>query len=211
MTSLEPTKQNERHPTTEAQQSIPSILQDSVVNGFETIWLFEIRPYFQEVAKKYIDDPDAAQKLHPDFPRAVLTGIRHVKKLMPLNNFEEWDLSRFLAAMSQMKNDPIKDIKGIGKFIQEWRELRNRIAHASHGSASLGLADAELTSHITTARACVSKIRRLDDSNPRGKEIFRELKELEQLLRGELARGSARVSADTDSEVRDLAIDAANA
>lgn len=201
MKSLESAHQNECHPGTEAQQSIPSILQDSVLNGFETIWLFEIRPYFQSVTREFVSDPERAKKTHIDFPKGVMAGISHVKELLPLKNFEEWDLSRFFAAITQMKRHQIKN-RDIDKAIEEFREARNKITHASHGSQSRGLSDTEWSIHINTARTCVPKIRSLPESDPRVKEIFKELKELEQFLRGEHAVKSATKSIDTDSEVR---------
>ena len=113
--------------------------------------------------------------------------------------------------MLKMPKDRVSNIPGIDHFIDHWGdELRHRTAHDSNGSES-GMSDLVFESHILTARRCVTQIRCLPNSDPRAKEIFRELTELEQFLRGELAAGSARVRLDTDSEVRDLAIDAANA
>lgn len=105
--------------------------------------------------------------------------------------------------MKKMPKDPLCKIPGIEHFIEHWGdELRNLTAHDSNGSASSGMFDLDFNVHIRTARRCVTQIRCLPNSDIRAEEIFRELTELEKLLRGECAAGTAEQSIDTDSEVR---------
>ena len=202
MTSLKAVKQNKRQNGTDAQQSIPEVLQGVVVKCLERIWQFELRPYFQEVATKFKSEREPALKEHPDFPRAVIGAMHHMKALKSLNNFKMWDMSRFIYAINQMKKDPLKKLKGIDNyFINDWKILRNETTHSSNDIASSGFSDMELVPHVNMAMKCVPQIRKADQNSLRVQEIRREINELDRLLRGAVTEEASAETIDEDTQV----------
>jgi hypothetical protein len=168
------------------RQFIPDEVQGFVVKVLESIWLFELRPYFQTIASEFKQDPKKASTAHPDFAKGVIAAMHHQRTLKKLNSFRDWDLLRFRTALEKMKKGPIGKVKGIDKFVKEWSKLRNPTAHDTHTPEGNGLSNMDLSPPICTAYESVPQIRGLNLESDRAREILRELDVLHDIVNGTL-------------------------
>ena len=204
ITALEATKGKHKQAGSNAPASIPKTIQVLFMRALEYLWLRELRPYFQNIAKGFQAGDADVMRNHPDFPKAVVAAVRKKPALQRIYNFgRRWDLARFVTAIAAMKKDHLTRIKDMPKLVKEWGDLRNPLSHESHDSSGKVFSNRELFVYITTATNCVTSIRRLSPDSPRAKDIFHKLLQLENCLSVGVSMSTARMGNPAeDSDVK---------
>ena len=204
ITALEATKGKHKQAGSNAPASIPKPIQVLFMHAIESLWLRELRHYFQNIAKGFQVRDDDVMGNHPDFPKAVLAAVRKKPALKQIDSFGRgWDLARFVTAIAAMKKkDHLAGIKDMSKLVKEWGDLRNPLSHESHVSNAKVFSNRDLMVYITTATNCVINIRCLSPDSPRAKDIFHKLLQLENCLSAGVYMSTARMGNPADSDVK---------